>query len=219
MTMSEPHRRLPLGQTSPHEMFFDLVRRMLGKVLVDFGDDPPLHVGVERVPQVCERPRRGDNDERLHLALTNEMLHRRGDPLSEAVLLEIVPVGGFNAAAKVRAGTLKGTPWPVTALLVRRWVIVDEDALDFEIRKLLVASIAQEQCLTTVADEHEGVLGDGEPVHGMSPLTNQNFTRPRSQNIDLDQIGARGAHRPVVCAIASGGFDLDRAAWQMMKPN
>jgi hypothetical protein len=93
------------------------------------------------------------------------MLHRRSDPLSEAVLLEIVPVGDFNAATEIRAGALEGATRAVRALFVRRRVIIDEDALGLEIRKPLVAGVAQEQRLTAIADEHEGVLGDVEFVH------------------------------------------------------
>jgi len=125
-------------------MLLNLVYRMLGKILVDFGDDPLLHVGMERMPQICEGAGRCDDHECLHLALAHETLHRRGDPLSEAMFLEIVPVGVFNAAAQIRAGALESASRAVATLLVSWWVIIDDDTLGLEIEKLLVAGVPQE---------------------------------------------------------------------------
>jgi CBS domain containing-hemolysin-like protein len=41
-----------------------------------------------------------------------------------------------------------------------RWrIVIDEHALDLEIRRLLVACIAQEQRLAAVTDEYKRVMG------------------------------------------------------------
>jgi hypothetical protein len=69
--------------------------------------------------QICQRPRRRDDDERLGLALAHELFHRGGDAMSEAMLLELVPVGISYAASEVRAGALESAAGPVAALLMR----------------------------------------------------------------------------------------------------
>src|SRR5215469_16243348 len=99
---SHPSSEGPPGRPLPHEMSLDLVHGMLGQVLVDFVNDARLHVGMERLPQICKRPRRGDNDERLRLSLAHELFHRRGNAANEAVLLEVVPVSISDAAAEIR---------------------------------------------------------------------------------------------------------------------
>jgi len=141
-------------------MFLDLVDRMLGKVLANFCDDPLLHVGVKRISQICQGPRRRDNDECLGLALMHELFHRCGDAMNEAMLLKLVPVGISDAAAEVRPGALESAARPVGALLVRGWIVVDEDAFGLKVRKLLVAGVVQEQRLAAVADKHESVMWD-----------------------------------------------------------
>ena len=50
-------------------MPLDLVGRVLRQILVDFGDDPLLDVGVKCASQVSQRPRRSHHDQRLGLAL------------------------------------------------------------------------------------------------------------------------------------------------------
>src|SRR5262249_29729377 len=152
-------------------MLLDLVDGMLGKVLVDLGDDPLLHVGVERTTQVRPRPRRRDHDERLGLALAHERFHRGGDAMSEAMLLELVPVGISYTAAEVCAGAFESAAGPVAALLVRGRIVVDEDAFGLKIRKLFVAGVEQEERLAAVADKHERVMRDLKLVHGQSPLS------------------------------------------------
>jgi hypothetical protein len=62
---------------------------------------------------------------------------------------------GFNAAAEVGAGALEGAARSIAALLVRWRIVIDEHALDREIRRLLVACIAQEQRLAAVTDEYK----------------------------------------------------------------
>ena len=100
-------------------MLLDLVDRMLGKVLANFCDDPLLHVGMKRISQICQGPRRRDYDECLGLALTHELFHRCGDAMNEAMLLELVPVGISLAAAEVRAGAFESAAGPVSATVCR----------------------------------------------------------------------------------------------------
>ncbi len=47
---------------SMEKMSFDFSDRVLGEVFADFGNDPFLDIGVERVAQISERARRRDDD-------------------------------------------------------------------------------------------------------------------------------------------------------------
>src|SRR5262249_57298639 len=47
----------PTRWRSPDQVLLDLSNRMLREVLVDLGNDPLLHVGMKRSPQVGERAR------------------------------------------------------------------------------------------------------------------------------------------------------------------
>jgi hypothetical protein len=136
-------------------MLLDLKYGMLGQVFVDFGDDPLLHIRVECKPQISQRSRRGDHNEYLNLTLAHQSFHCCRNSLSEAVLFQLVPIGIFNAAAEVGAGALEGAARSIAALLVRWRIVIDEHALDLEIRRLLVACIAQEQRLAAVTDEYK----------------------------------------------------------------
>ena len=89
--------------------------------------------------------------------------------LDEAVLLQVMPVGLLHAAAAMRSRALKAASGPVGTLLVGRRIFLGEDALDLQIGELLVAVIAQEKRLAAVADEHQGVMGDGELGHMKLP--------------------------------------------------
>jgi hypothetical protein len=62
---------------STYEMLLNLMYGMLGQILINFGDDPALHIGVERNPQIRKRPRRSYHDERLHLTLAHKLFHCR----------------------------------------------------------------------------------------------------------------------------------------------
>ena len=64
--------------------------------------------------------------------------------LGEAVLLQVVPVGLFDAAAAMRSRALDAASGPVGTLLVGRRVLLGEDTLNPQIGKLRVAGIAQE---------------------------------------------------------------------------
>src|ERR1700726_1006799 len=43
---------------SPHQMLLDLANGMVGEILVELGDDPALHVRMERSAQIRQRARR-----------------------------------------------------------------------------------------------------------------------------------------------------------------
>src|ERR1043166_7186717 len=110
-------------------MLLDLADRMLGEVLVDLGDDPPLDVGMEGMAQLRQRARRRRHDQGLGVALAHELLHGGSDAMGETLLLELVPVGGVEAAALAGLGALEAATGLVAALLVRRRIVVDEDLL------------------------------------------------------------------------------------------
>jgi len=77
-------------------MSFNFPDRVLGQVFADFGNDPFLDIGVEGVPQIGERARRRDDDQRGDAALAHHFLQSRRHPLDEAVLFQSMPVGLFN---------------------------------------------------------------------------------------------------------------------------
>src|ERR1700686_2537037 len=143
---------------SPEDVFFDLVDREMGQILVDLGNDPALYVFVESPAQIGEGARRRGDDERRGLAFAHEFLHCAGNPFGEAMLLEIVPIGLFYAAAVVRGRALEAAARTVGALLMGGWIVIDKDPLGLQVRKFLVAGIAQEQCLAAVADQNESVV-------------------------------------------------------------
>jgi hypothetical protein len=147
------------------KVFFDIVDRVLGEVLVDFGNDSALHIGVEGIPQIGERACRGRNNDRLYFALAHELLEGSGDMPCEAMLLKIMPVGRGYAAAKIGAGALERAAWPIGALLVGGRVFVNEDALRYKIKELGVSSIAQKQCFSAISDEYESIVRDFKPAH------------------------------------------------------
>ena len=102
-TITSPSRRGRAGAIDyPTQVLLDLADRMLGQVLADLGDNPALHIGMERVPQLRQRPRRRRHDERIYLALAHQHFHCGSHALGEAVFFEVVPVGHLHAAAPVR---------------------------------------------------------------------------------------------------------------------
>jgi hypothetical protein len=151
------------------KMFLDLIDRVLGQVLVDFGDDPTLHIGVEGNSQVRKRPRWGDHDQRLHLALTYEPFHGRSDSLRKPVVFELVPISIVNAATQVRTSALECAARPIAALLVCWRIIIDENPLSHEIRELFIACVAEKQRLVAITDENKRVMRDFELIHSKSP--------------------------------------------------
>ncbi len=82
-----------------HEMFLNLMQRLLRQILVQLRDNDFLHIGMECLPQVGKRARRGNDHQRADLAVTHNFLKRHRNVLCELVLLKIVPVGLFDAAA------------------------------------------------------------------------------------------------------------------------
>jgi len=139
-------------------MLLDLADRMLGEILVDLGDDPSLHVGMEGVSELRQRARRCGDDQRLGVAFAYEPLHGGGDALGKPLLLELVPVGRVEAAALIGVGSLEAASRPIGALLAAGRVLIDEDPFGGQIEELLVARVAQKQRLATVADENQGVM-------------------------------------------------------------
>src|SRR5689334_13285499 len=102
------------SRDSAHKMLLDLLDGVLGQIVVDFGNNPTLHIGVEGESQICKRPRRCDYNYGLHLALAHKPFHRRSDSLGETVVFELVPISIVDAAPQVRTGALERAAWPST---------------------------------------------------------------------------------------------------------
>lgn len=154
---------------STKKMSFNFPDRVLGQVFADFGNDPFLDIGVEGVPQIGERARRRDDDQRGDAALAHHFLQSRRHPLDEAVLFQSMPVGLFNTAAAMRSRVRKTDYGPVGSLLVGRRVLLGEDALGLQVGEFLIAGIAQEESFAAVTDEDEGVMRYCELVHIQLP--------------------------------------------------
>jgi hypothetical protein len=165
---------LPVPPTHPRQMPLDLVDRMMGEILVHLRDDARLHIGVEGLAQVGERARRRSDNGGLHVALAHQLFERVGDLASEAVLLDLVPVGRFDGAALVLRSRPRGQPArTLGALVAGQRVVVDEHLFGGQIGKFLVAGVAQKQRLAAVADEHDRVMRNADlGAHGSSCDTN-----------------------------------------------
>jgi hypothetical protein len=81
------------------------------------------------------------------------------------MLLELVPIRRIHTAAEVRAGPLEHASRSIGALLAGRRVLVREHAFGPQIGELLIAIIAQEQCLSTVPDKYKDAMRDVQLVH------------------------------------------------------
>jgi len=134
------------------------------QVLIYLGNKACLHIGMECVSQISERSWWSHHDESLRLGCPNHMFHGRGDPLREAVLFDVMPIGRLDSASAASWSGLTQVPWPVAALLMSRWIFLLKDLLDPEIRRYRVAIISQEQGLSAIADKHQGIMRNLEVV-------------------------------------------------------
>jgi hypothetical protein len=73
----------------------------------EVSNDSRSHIGMEGMPQVCERTRRRRDNKRFHISRAHELLQGGGDALREAMLLEVMPVDILHAAAEVRRRTFE----------------------------------------------------------------------------------------------------------------
>ncbi len=63
------------------------------------------------MPQICKRTGRSHNDERLHIAGANDLLHSAGrSVLSEVMLLELMPISHLHAAASICSAPFDALP-------------------------------------------------------------------------------------------------------------
>jgi len=147
------------------DMPLDLPNGMLGEILVDFPNDARFHIGVKRMPQVCERARRRHDDQCRRAAFAHQTLQRGGHSLSKAMLLDFMPIRRLHGAAADRMGARERATGTIGPLLVRRRVLFGENALGHQIGKHLIAGVAQEKRLAAVADENESVMRNSELVH------------------------------------------------------
>ena len=109
------------------EVFLNLRNRMLGQILIHLGNYPLLHIHMKSMAQLRKGARRSNNDERLHAFCSNQFLYRSGYVLYKAMLLQLMPICDFHAAAAVRGSTLKCPPGPIGPLLMGRRIFVSED--------------------------------------------------------------------------------------------
>jgi hypothetical protein len=74
---------------------------------------------------------------------------------------------------------------------VGRRIVIGEYALGLEVRKLLIALVAQEQRLATVADEHKRIVGNLQFAHIAAPRLNsieRKIQGERRAKVDESQI-------------------------------
>lgn len=148
-------------------MLRDLVDRMPGEILVDLGDDARLDVGMKGFAQIGQRSRGGHDNKRLHVALANELLHCACHAPREAMLLEMVPVGGLDRGSlshwAIQAARTIG------ALLTRGRILILVHLLHLQAWMQRIAVVAQEQGLAAVANKHERVVRDVQQPHIDAP--------------------------------------------------
>ena len=114
-------------------MLFDLSNWTLRQILANFGDDQAFHVGMKGVAQVCQRAGRGYDNERCRLAFTHQLFQSSRDMARKTVLFEIMPVSRRHLAAAIGPRPFEYTARSISALLVSRRVLINEDALRFQI--------------------------------------------------------------------------------------
>jgi hypothetical protein len=143
---------------------FNFSNRKFRQVLIYLGNNACLHIGSECISQISERSWWRYDDESLRSGCPNHMFHGRSDPLREAVLFDVMPIGRFDGASAASWSGLAQVPWPVAALLVSRRIFLLKDLLDPEIRRNRVAIVSQEQGLPAIADKHQGIVRNLEVV-------------------------------------------------------
>jgi hypothetical protein len=145
-------------------VLFDLVKWALGEILVNPGDDASFNVTVQITPQVGQSPRRCGYDQRSDMALTHHFLEHCGYCTDEMMLLEVMPISRFDGAA---SGTHAGetAPWPVGALLMSWWVVVDEHPFGPQVWVFFVTVIAQEQRFAAIPDKNDCVVWNLDLAH------------------------------------------------------
>jgi len=77
---------------------------MLGQILIHLGNYPLLHIHMKSMAQLRKGARRSNNDERLHAFCSNQFLYRSGYVLYKAMLLQLMPICDFHAAAALING-------------------------------------------------------------------------------------------------------------------
>src|SRR5690348_15408514 len=100
-------------------MSLDFTNRVLGKILVDLGNDERPNVGMEGVSEIGKCPGRRHDDESGYLPLADYPLHFGSDKPGETVLFDVVPVDGLDRAALARMLRLADASGPFASLFVR----------------------------------------------------------------------------------------------------
>jgi hypothetical protein len=133
-----------------NEVPFDFRNRVLGQILVDLSDNPIFYVRMEGMPQIGQGARWGSHDKSFDVARSHQLLHGGSDAMSKSVCLELVPIRRLHTGAAIRPGALEGTTQTIAALLARRRVLVHDHPFGFQIRKLFVTGVAQEERFSAV---------------------------------------------------------------------
>jgi hypothetical protein len=95
---THPQRaRIESSDRRAGQMSLDLADGLLGKILVDFGDDKRLNVGMEGASQIGQGPWWRYHHKGGDPFLPDHLLHPGCDLPGEPMLLDVVPVGGSTA--------------------------------------------------------------------------------------------------------------------------
>src|SRR5579872_444808 len=118
------HTRRQLSE----KVLLDIPNGMLGQVLVDFGNNPFLHVRMKGMPQFSKGARGRDDNDGLCLFSANKLLHGGGDMVGKPMLLQLMPVRLLHGRTPVRTSAFKGPAGTVAALVVGRWSFMRKNA-------------------------------------------------------------------------------------------
>jgi hypothetical protein len=143
---------------SPEDVSLDFRDGMLGEILVDFTNNPRFRIGMQRMPQVCERAGRSCKDQCWRSALWHEALQSGRRPLSKTMLLDFMPIRRLHSTAADCVGAREGATGAIGSLIVRRRILVEENALGHQIAKPFVTFVAQKKRLAAVTGENGSIM-------------------------------------------------------------
>ena len=156
-------------------MPFDLSNRVLGQILVDFGDHKGPDVGVKGLSQIGERFWRSHHYESRCFPRPHHLLHCGCNLPGEPVLFHMMPVGRLDRAPLRRVKCLAYPPRSLAPLLMSQRIFILEQPLGLEVWKFLVTFVAKKQGLAAIADKHECVVRDFQFAHLSAPKVSNGF--------------------------------------------
>src|SRR6516164_9035800 len=117
-------------------MLLDLPDRLIGQVIVDFGNETMLDIAMHHVPQLGKRARWRDYHGGLDIVSAHPLLQHGRNMVGKVLLFELVPIGGIHTAAPRGSGAFEAPSRAIGSLLTGWRIAFAEGALSPQIRVL-----------------------------------------------------------------------------------